>query len=110
MKFPGWSSPIVSSPLKAKFPAADLKSIRHVIDYHWRRSRARAISAGRPSWTPPPSQPADRPVDYRPEQKQNRHRRDRTDQAVGPEHLHLAAGADHRQPERILGPVTKHQR
>src|SRR6478736_3409837 len=38
-------------------------------------------------------------IDDRPEQQHDRQRRDRTDQAIGPEHLHVAAGADHRQAE-----------
>src|SRR3954454_9148300 len=46
---------------------------------------------------------ADHLVDDRPEQQHDRKRRDRADQAVRPEHLHVAAGADHRQPERVLG-------
>ena len=35
---------------------------------------------------------------------------DRADQAVRREHLHVAAGADHRQAERILGAIAEHER
>ena len=53
---------------------------------------------------------AERLVDYRPEQQNDCERRDRSNQAVRPEHLHVAAGADHRQAERILGAVAEHKR
>src|SRR6266480_3119945 len=57
-----------------------------------------------------PPDAAERLVDQRPEQQQKRQGRDRANQAVRPEHLHVAAGADHRQPERVLGAGAKHQR
>ena len=71
------------------------------------RSRRLTGSLRRP---PEPPHAAERLVDQRPEQQHNGQRRDRADQTVRPEYLHVAAGADHRQPERILGPVAEHQR
>src|SRR2546429_7579083 len=44
-----------------------------------------------------PRKPAEHLVDDGPEQQHDRERGNRADQAVRPEHLHVAAGADHRQ-------------
>ena len=49
-------------------------------------------------------------ADHRPEQQDERQRGDRADQPVRPEHAQIALGADHRQPERVLGAAAEHQR
>src|SRR6267378_3781991 len=54
--------------------------------------------------------PGERAADQRPEEQDERERRDRADQAVRPEHAHVSACADHRQTERVLGPVAEHER
>src|SRR3989442_12974812 len=55
-------------------------------------------------------QPAERAADQRPEEQNERERGDRADQAVRPEDAHVSARADHRQAERVLGPVAEHER
>ena len=53
---------------------------------------------------------SENPADQRPEQQDERQRRDRADEPVRPEHAQVAAGADHRQAERVLGAIAEHQR
>src|SRR5262249_38501594 len=56
------------------------------------------------------AQPAERCGDAAPEEQHQRERRDRADQAVRQEHAQVAARADHRQAERVLGAVAEHER
>src|SRR6266478_1914821 len=78
-------------------------------------SRARRIS---PDMTcslcclPDESAPhlADRAADQRPEEQEERERGDRADQAVRPEHAHVAPRADHRQAKGIFRPVAENER
>src|SRR5258705_13480696 len=78
----------------------------------WKRTEFYGGDGARLALAAPPQPPnaAERPVDYRSEQQHDRQRRDRADETVGPEPLHVAAGADHRQAERILGAVAGHER
>ena len=57
--------------------------------------------------SPQPPHAAERLIDQRPEQQHDRKRRDRADQTVRPEHFHVAARSDHRQPERVLGTAAR---
>src|SRR5882762_3125 len=54
--------------------------------------------------------PAERAADQRPEEQDERERGDRADQAVRPEYAHVAARADHRQAEGVLGAVAENER
>src|SRR5258705_7741390 len=63
-----------------------------------------------PHRTPQLSDLVEGAIQYGPEQQGNCQCRDEAYQPVRPEHLHVAAGTDHRQPERILGAVAEHQR
>src|SRR5882762_332382 len=54
--------------------------------------------------------PPDGAGNERPEEQDERERRYRADQAVRPEHAHVAARAYHRQAEGVLGAVAEHER
>src|SRR5260221_3696203 len=54
--------------------------------------------------------PADGAGNERPEEQNERECRYRADQAVRPEHAHVALRPDHREAKRVFGAVSEHQR